>query len=101
MSEQETLIQNICSSLIDCTPEHWYSAVLLLSKSEAGIEHQINSNDGHSDIVSPSNELFLATRKFELFLKSKFEMFQTAKFNIWLNDLDQWQFESEFTYENT
>ena len=101
MSEQEILIQDICSTLIDCTPEHWYSAVLYLNRSETGIEHQIESNEGHSDIVSPSSELFIATRKFELFLTSKSEMFQTAKFSIWLNDLDQWQFKSDFTYENT
>jgi hypothetical protein len=101
MEEQDILYKNICSALIACTPEHWYSATLYLNKTNTGLEHLIESNEGHSDIASPDSELFATTRKLELFLNSKSEMFQKAKFSIWLNNSDQWQFKSEFEHENT
>lgn len=99
--EQGVLFQDISVALIGCTPEHWYSAVLFLNKSDTGLVHTIESDEGHSDIVSPSDELFIATRKLQLLLSSKGEMFLTAKFRVWLNDSEQWQFKSEFTYEST
>ena len=98
MDQKGRLIQDICSALIDNTPEHWFSAHLYLRKTQSGLEHRIESAEGYDDLVTPDAELFSAPREFELFLNSTSEMFKTAKFSIWLDDSDKWNFKSEFEY---
>ncbi len=93
------IYQLISTALIEATPENWNSAFLELKYSEGNISHCIVSDEGHQEIVSATEEIFLATRELELFLKVNQRMFSSALFRIWVNENNSWKYSAEFTYE--
>jgi hypothetical protein len=88
LEKQNDFFKKITNALIDGTPEHWYSFTLRLTDGNSGMKHSISSNESHNDIVSPSSELFLATREFQLYQASISEELASAEFKDWLNDDD-------------
>ncbi len=96
--QQNEILPDIGSELIALIPEHWESAVLELEMQEEGLGHSIFSEDGHRDIVTPSTELFVPTRKLEL-LFEKFDcMWKKARFQIWIDGDGQWEFKVDYEY---
>lgn len=98
VSAQKELYEKIVGALIDSTPEHWYSFNLCLSAGESGLIHSIESNEGHKDLVSPSEKLLLTTRNLQLYQESVSDPFSEAIFRVWLDDTDYWHFEADFEY---
>lgn len=67
---QTPVVQEICIALIHIIPATWNSVVLTLEVPEhglgKGLAHSISSPEGHKDVVTPTMEVFAATRKLEL-----------------------------------
>lgn len=97
-SIQSELYEKVVGALIDSTPEHWYSFNLGLSKGGSGFIHSVESNEGHEDLVSPSEQVLLATRNLQLYQDRISEPFSEAIFRVWLDDSDSWHFEAKFEY---
>ena len=66
----EPLLRDVLVTFIRNVPPAWNAATLTLAAPEdglgSGVSHTIVSPEGRRDVVLPSDELMLATRKFEL-----------------------------------
>ena len=66
----EPLLKDVLVTFIRNVPPTWTAAVLTLKAPEhglgTGVSHSITSPEGRRDVAFPSDELMLATRKFEL-----------------------------------
>jgi hypothetical protein len=66
----EPLLKDVLVKFIRNVPPTWNAAVLTLKAPAhglgTGVSHSIISPEGRRDVASPSGELMLATREFEL-----------------------------------
>lgn len=73
--QQKPIFERIAFALVQATPEHWTSAVLELTSSnaiepvadtESGFGHSIFNTSHPRDMVFPTDEIYSATRELEL-----------------------------------
>lgn len=96
--QQSEIYPDIGRELIAATPEHWNSAILELQDKGDTVSHSIFSDEGHRDIVSATMELFEHTRRLELLFKKYGAMFKSARFRVWLDESQEWQFNVQYEY---
>jgi hypothetical protein len=98
---QQPVIQEICITLIDIIPPHWNSVALTLGVPEQGLgeglSHSIASPEDHKDVVTPTMEVFAATRKLELGWVERKSTFKKAIISAQRNGED-WAIKSEYEH---
>ncbi len=85
--EAYTLLQQeIGSALIWCLPTDWEAATLTLEATEnglgKGVAHQITNPKGKKDVVFPTDDIFIATRRFELSSVEHHLHWQSVSINV-------------------
>jgi hypothetical protein len=102
--EQKPIDIEIVNSLIGCTPELWQAAELIIEKIKqvengpGGLLHQITNPEGSRDLVSPSEDLYLATRRLEMLFSKHGISYFKAVYLVTLQPDGDWKFKATFTY---
>lgn len=96
---QSQIYNELGGVLISITPEHWNSATLELVYNGDTLAHSIISDEGHRDIVTASPEIFDITKSLQDSFTKYSSMFKFAKFKVWQNEQQEWQFNVEYKYD--
>lgn len=98
---QVPAVQEICITLIRIIPRHWNAVALILDVPEygmgKGLTHSIKSPEGHKDVVTPTMEVFAATRKFELGWIERKSTFKRAIISA-QRDGEDWSIKSDYEH---
>lgn len=97
------LLNQIGRELIAATPEHWFSAQLLLkveltSKTTQGMAHEISCPDGLRDVVAPTDELMNATCALVQACEVHQKPFQEMNLTVRSDPDGNWRFHVEWKY---
>lgn len=96
---QQEIYPKLALELINLIPQEWYSAVLELNKSKEGMGHSIYSDEGYTNVIVPSMELYEQTRKLELLFKEYGPVWENADFKVsWDDANEDWKYSVEYMY---
>lgn len=99
--EYNLLQQDIGVVLIRSLPPDWDAAKLELRVTEnglgSGVAHQITNPNGKNDVVFPTDELLLTTRRFELSSVKHSLHWQSASFDVTRRG-ENWHVDSHIDY---
>jgi hypothetical protein len=96
------LLQRLATALVQATPEKWDSAKLLvrvIDRAEGATEmaHEIACEEFPNELISPTDEIFAATRELQQFCSLSGQPFRTLTFAV--NRVGQhWKYETDFGY---
>lgn len=102
--EQAPIDKAIAAELIALTPEFWTAATLIVRKDRepggvARIAHNISSQQGHREIITPDDVLYGITNDlFELFNKYGRDL-RRVTYNVTMSAEGQWQMKEDYGYD--
>ena len=100
---QTSLINEIGTTIVELTPEHWREAVLeveveLRPGGIQGMVHAITSPEGHREPVTPDDTLFELTRRLYLLFSDYEQPWKNASFRVYQTGEDTWKFKVKYSY---
>ena len=99
LEQQSQIHKAIVAALIDSTPEHWYSFTLRVENNGTNLIHSISSSENHTEIITPSEAVFQATRTLQQYQDAIAEPINVASFQVSLDANDNWHYEADFDYK--
>jgi hypothetical protein len=93
----------IVNELIALTPSWWHAVTLTVRfASDGGIQsipHEISSPEGHREPITPSDQLFAATRQLFLLFQEFGQSWKQVIYEASLDRDGNWKWKCVFTYE--
>ena len=100
--EEKPIDEEIANELIALTPESWRAAVLEVTYEEdpdgEGYSHEIYSPEHRREVVEPSEEMFLATRRLGLLFRKHGHQWKRVRYTVEQQDDGSWKYSAAFDY---